>query len=95
MRDARGQLSDGLQLLGMPELSFQTEHVRYVRPVTVDDLTGDDRKKRPGDGSVVDVDYFTELLLPRSQTLADDELGAGRQDGQEIVLAKGFCHGPG
>ena len=88
--DARGQLADGLQLLGMAELGLQIEHVRNVRPVTVDDLAGDDREEGPGDGPAVEVDLFPQLLLAGGQTVADDVRGVRRQNGQQIVLVQGL-----
>jgi len=48
--------------LSVPQLGFQVEHVRHVRPVTMDDLAGGDGKEGPDDRAPVDADLFAEFL---------------------------------
>src|SRR5262245_26623366 len=92
MRDAGGELPDGFELLRMAQLGFEIELLGDVRPVAMDDLTGDDGKERPGKGAAVDLDHHRRFGLTQEKTFTGDRGSGGWKDGLGRGGFERFCH---
>src|SRR5690349_13710865 len=67
MRHPGRQLADGLELLSMPELGLQIQHLGLVRPIAMDHVAGNHRKKGPGDRAPVQNDFLAQLFQTGGQ----------------------------
>src|SRR5262249_22486704 len=80
------ELTDTLQLLRVPKLSFQIQHVRDVRAVAMHDLASGYRKEGPTDRSLIHRDFLAELVFPALEAFANQFGGIFRQRMKHLLL---------
>ena len=75
VRDAGGQLADGLHLLRLAQLGLQVQPVGDVLDVAMHHLAGGHGMKRPGKRAPLELGFQVQHALARRQAVLDDFAG--------------------
>ena len=80
------KLADRIHLLRLAQLGFETQSVRDVLDITMHDLAGRDRVKRPRESAPEHLAFMAKFALPCVEAGLHDFIDAGRQEGAGIIL---------
>ena len=95
MGDTRRQLAYGFQLLRMPKLRFQVQHLRYVSSIAMNYMTGYYRKEGPRNRASGQNNFVPQLFQAGGEIFTCNGPGVGRQHIQKIFFAQRLRHLPG